>query len=1176
MATTNLDFRKIDYDQLIDKPIVRTTANVDTITNAGVYDRGDGKRFLVYVNGNTITQIEESFDGYRTRSSLDWGIVRWEWDALQFSDASHKWDVVVISDTEPSIKRETTAWIDTSDWNKFKVYDGTKWLEVSGQASQIEEMPEPTEALEGKIVQYDGETTADFTHGYFYECVSSEIPGTYEWVRIDVQPIDAENIHYDNTVSWLTATTIQEAIDEIAPQIIEYYDYSAMQWPCEEWYHIPSIEEWRSIINTWLTLSQFKEALHIPQSWQRSYSGSWMWENSNGIYWSYSVDWVKANYLMLSTNPSANNSDKRAYWFSLRAFKDMPVIPDLSWNETVTDKVWYNEELWLISILVDTDKYVTIKDKNEWATVVWNNEDALTTSNRGKYFQRGNNHWFSWGSTWDTSSTRVNAWSYWPSEYESSTFITYNGDWSSVQNDNLWGSVTGVAHTVKKWYDASDVIYDNTNSWLNSTNVQDVIDEVNSKIEHNNIQVEKIPTASEEYRDIIIQYKWETTSQYKQWYFYKCVWDWEDPETFNWINIKVQDGSNQVKVMPTPSVENVGQIIQYAWDTNNYYTHGHFYEVIEDPENPWTYIYQEIEVQNSPTQAEEMEDASEDNVGKIIQYVGETDENFTHGYFYECVSDGEDPATYSWVNVKVQSWWEWEENIIYLTEEEYALIPEEEKLDPTNNYVIYWDEDPEEFDSKEVEYDNTWTTLTSTNVQDAINELYYYIKRIDNITVEENQNELLFTKSITTPFEIKDNAAWAPFIPEETYLVYYTYRTPISAGNQDAVWYFWFEEYVAWWWRFIESQAVYPNNYGFPHQRRNKIFLKAWHVYRTNNYSPYSAWHWQFISVNVLAIDNGWQEAKELIIKLSPVEWTLQTPRFWVAVTAYSEKQNKKFFFQDGTISIASEDDYDILHILPTSNAIGWAKNFKYNNSSIAPSLIEVIQDTTYDAYNTTNSLTAIGNDYRANQFRWCINLIRVAEDVNMTWITSIGNNFKSRQYEWCSKITIASEESMPNTVTSIGNYFRAYQYSWCELLTAPATEVMSTHITSIGDYFRAYQYQSCNFNETAEEVISTTVQTIGTNFRDSQYRSCININKIKWLYDLDIGNTSYRINQFLSCNDTKDVIVKSWIWFEWGTNPISNKYVRNVYVKNEYLQDFIDTPKRPWYQFTNNKYIWY
>lgn len=46
--------------------------------------------------------------------------------------------------------------------------------------------------------------------------------------------------------------------------------------------------------------------------------------------------------------------------------------------------------------------------------------------------------------------------------------------------------------------------------------------------------------------------------------------------------------------------------------------------------------------------------ATEDESGKIYQYVGATDANYTNGYFYKCVSDGGNPATYSWVRLDVQ------------------------------------------------------------------------------------------------------------------------------------------------------------------------------------------------------------------------------------------------------------------------------------------------------------------------------------------------------------------------------------------------------------------------------------------------------------------------------------------------------------------------------------------
>lgn len=44
-----------------------------------------------------------------------------------------------------------------------------------------------------------------------------------------------------------------------------------------------------------------------------------------------------------------------------------------------------------------------------------------------------------------------------------------------------------------------------------------------------------------------------------------------------------------------------------------------------------------------------MPTASEDLEGAVYQYLGSTTSTYTHGHWYECVSDGEDPATYSWV-----------------------------------------------------------------------------------------------------------------------------------------------------------------------------------------------------------------------------------------------------------------------------------------------------------------------------------------------------------------------------------------------------------------------------------------------------------------------------------------------------------------------------------------------
>ena len=48
-----------------------------------------------------------------------------------------------------------------------------------------------------------------------------------------------------------------------------------------------------------------------------------------------------------------------------------------------------------------------------------------------------------------------------------------------------------------------------------------------------------------------------------------------------------------------------------------------------------------------------MPQASADELGNIYQFTGTTDANYTNGYFYKCVSDGGNPATYSWSQVDV-------------------------------------------------------------------------------------------------------------------------------------------------------------------------------------------------------------------------------------------------------------------------------------------------------------------------------------------------------------------------------------------------------------------------------------------------------------------------------------------------------------------------------------------
>ena len=66
----------------------------------------------------------------------------------------------------------------------------------SGQTIQVNEMPAASADYVGIVCQYIGDTTADYTHNYFYECVEdiSTNPATYSWEQVSVQPNGSGNV----------------------------------------------------------------------------------------------------------------------------------------------------------------------------------------------------------------------------------------------------------------------------------------------------------------------------------------------------------------------------------------------------------------------------------------------------------------------------------------------------------------------------------------------------------------------------------------------------------------------------------------------------------------------------------------------------------------------------------------------------------------------------------------------------------------------------------------------------------------------------------------------------------------------------------------------------------------------------------------------------------------------
>lgn len=250
-------------------------------------------------------------------------------------------------------------------------------------------------------------------------------------------------------------TLIQTALKEI------HYWWPKLsndtQWPCPDGFHVPLTEEWASLCSILTSTfgfasnrSTMNTYLKMPSAWLRhAYDAKVYSQSSEWHYWSSSALNINYSYSLMFYSswlrPQYYTDQYPAYAYSIRPFKDTPVIPNSS-RSTLYQWSWsawifHNATLWLISVSWDWTNWTTISDKNVWATTVYNSWDALSETNCGKHYQRWNNYGFPFTWSVTSSSTKVDASSYWPwNYYSSSTFIIvtrspYN--WSSVQNDNL-------------------------------------------------------------------------------------------------------------------------------------------------------------------------------------------------------------------------------------------------------------------------------------------------------------------------------------------------------------------------------------------------------------------------------------------------------------------------------------------------------------------------------------------------------------------------------------------------------------------------------------------------------------------------------------------------------------------------------------------------------------------
>lgn len=250
--------------------------------------------------------------------------------------------------------------------------------------------------------------------------------------------------------------------------IWQWLDYSAMRWPCDFWFHVPTRDEAQFILG----IAQRSNS-QLPWSWVKAPNNGFIKFQNPNIYASW-TRWTctasgntgedhHTNAYMLCYDNSGYTPDQplaptdKSYWCWVRAFKDNPVIPDDTWTIIWQNQRWafyWNETLGLITAHnTDNNQYVTLQDKNVGATNVGDN---------WLYFQWGNNQWFTSASA-ATSTTKVDASWYEPSTYAADPINT-SYDWSSEENDNLWGWVTW-AVTIENVITNTGVLSVNWETW---------------------------------------------------------------------------------------------------------------------------------------------------------------------------------------------------------------------------------------------------------------------------------------------------------------------------------------------------------------------------------------------------------------------------------------------------------------------------------------------------------------------------------------------------------------------------------------------------------------------------------------------------------------------------------------------------------------------------------------
>ena len=493
----------------------------------------------------------------------------------------------------------------------FYLWDGTQWV---AQTHLVQESVMPTASAKylGRMYQYIGITDANFTHGYVYECVSDgqTIP-TFTWENVEVQPCIASHTTYDNTNSGLTATNVQDAIDEtitIKQNVMQYavlptasvdnlgvvYQYigattvdyhhgcfyecvsDGAVTPTYSWKNIGLVPTFTNTQEVWDSLTPAQQNQYIIVNITDDEE-----EINLGVY-----------LRKLSTMPNAEDCPSEVVMYVGTTNVDYTrgyiyrSVPSVVSGETVYN--WERQDTQPSHPYVQSDyaqndstaiDYIknkptlgTASAKNFTDNVRPNSHDlvesnavynAISSSIASIYKPHGDLTCAQLTSDLLITTNIGNVYNMTDSGTTSALFIqgagkTINiGDTVGIiQADNstimfnLMGSMIDL-HDYQKQKLSTPL----TIGGVQETDVEDALEALNDV---KATQFVTMPTASVDYVGTIVQYVGATTSTYTQGYWYKCVSDGAVSPSYSWEVIEIQSKATLISTMERYNVHDYG------------------------------------------------------------------------------------------------------------------------------------------------------------------------------------------------------------------------------------------------------------------------------------------------------------------------------------------------------------------------------------------------------------------------------------------------------------------------------------------------------------------------------------------------------------------------------------------------------------------------------------------